>query len=54
MRSVRAGGLGVDPVCKMQVDTRRAVGDLHYNNRKYGFCSLECVERFAKRPASYT
>jgi adenylate cyclase len=44
----------IDPVCKMQVDTQRAVGDLHYNNRKYWFCSLECVERFAKRPASYT
>jgi len=44
----------IDPVCKMQVDTQRAVGDLLYKNRKYWFCSLECVERFAKRPASYT
>ena len=44
----------IDPVCKMQVDTQRAVGDLLYNNKKYWFCSLECVGRFAKRPASYT
>jgi len=44
----------IDPVCKMQVDTQRAVGDLLYNNKKYWFCSLACVERFAKRPASYT
>lgn len=43
----------IDPVCKMQVDTQRAVGDLVYNNRKYWFCSLSCVERFAQRPASY-
>jgi class 3 adenylate cyclase/YHS domain-containing protein len=43
----------IDPVCKMQVDKQRAVGDLLFNNKKYWFCSLSCVERFAKRPASY-
>ena len=44
----------IDPVCKMQVDKQRAVGDLLYNNKKYWFCSLYCVERFARRPTSYT
>jgi adenylate cyclase len=44
----------IDPVCKMQVDKQRAVGDLFFNDKKYWFCSLACVERFAKRPASYT
>lgn len=44
----------IDPVCKMQVDTLRAVGDLVFNDRKYWFCSLSCVERFARRPESYT
>jgi len=44
----------IDPVCKMQVDTQRAVGDLVYDHKKYWFCSLACVERFAKRPHSYT
>lgn len=43
----------IDPVCKMQVDKRRAAGDLHYGNKTYWFCSLSCVERFAKRPSSY-
>ena len=43
----------IDPVCKMQVDKRRAAGDLHFNNRTYWFCSLSCVERFAKQPSSY-
>jgi YHS domain-containing protein len=38
----------------MQVDTRRAAGDLHFNNKTYWFCSLSCVERFAKQPALYT
>ncbi|MGH8800126.1 MAG: YHS domain-containing protein [Casimicrobiaceae bacterium] len=43
----------IDPVCKMQVDKRRAAGDLHFENRTYWFCSLSCVERFARQPASY-
>ena len=43
----------IDPVCKMQVDRRRATGDLHFNGTTYWFCSLSCVEQFAKQPASY-
>jgi len=43
----------IDPVCKMQVDKRRAAGDLHFEQRTYWFCSLACVERFARQPLSY-
>ena len=43
----------IDPVCKMQVDTARAAGALHFNHKTYWFCSLSCVERFASRPSSY-
>lgn len=43
----------IDPVCKMQVDKRRAAGDLHFENRTYWFCSLACVERFARQPSAY-
>ena len=43
----------IDPVCKMQVDTRHAAGDLHFNEQTYWFCSLGCVERFVKQPSSY-
>jgi adenylate cyclase len=43
----------IDPVCKMQVDTRRAAGDLHFNSKTYWFCSLSCVERFAREPSLY-
>jgi len=43
----------VDPVCKMQVDTTHAAGDLHYNQKTYWFCSLHCAERFAKQPSLY-
>lgn len=43
----------IDPVCKMQVDKRRAAGDLRFEKRTYWFCSLACVERFAREPTSY-
>jgi adenylate cyclase len=43
----------IDPVCKMQVDKRHAAGELHFKKEKYWFCSLSCVERFAKEPSSY-
>jgi adenylate cyclase len=43
----------IDPVCKMQVDKRRAAGSLHFNGKTCWFCSLSCVERFAKEPSSY-
>ncbi len=43
----------IDPVCRMQVDTRHASGELHFNQRTYWFCSLACVERFAQQPSSY-
>jgi class 3 adenylate cyclase/YHS domain-containing protein len=42
----------IDPVCKMQVDTRRAAGDLQFEDRRYWFCSLACVERFTRRPGA--
>ena len=43
----------IDPVCKMQVDKRHAAGELHFNEEKYWFCSLACVERFAREPSLY-
>jgi class 3 adenylate cyclase len=43
----------IDPVCKMQVDRRHAAGDLRFDKVTYWFCSLACVERFARDPSSY-
>jgi len=43
----------IDPVCKMQVDSMHAAGDLHFNQKTYWFCSLLCIERFAKNPSAY-
>ncbi len=43
----------IDPVCKMQVNKRAAPGSLYFGNNRYWFCSLMCVELFAKQPLSY-
>lgn len=43
----------IDPVCKMQVNISQAAGDLHIDQQNYWFCSLECIERFAREPAVY-
>ncbi|MEP7060894.1 MAG: adenylate/guanylate cyclase domain-containing protein [Betaproteobacteria bacterium] len=43
----------IDPVCKMQVDPRLAAGDLHFDRSTYWFCSLACIERFARQPSAY-
>ena len=43
----------IDPVCKMQVDTKHATVELQFNKNTYWFCSLSCVERFAKQSSSY-
>ena len=43
----------IDPVCKMQVDKRSAPGSLYFADNRYWFCSLSCVELFAKQPLSY-
>lgn len=43
----------IDPICKMQVDKRSAAGELHFEGKKYWFCSLSCVEQFAKEPSLY-
>ncbi len=43
----------LDPVCKMQVDKRRAAGELRFNGQTYWFCSFSCVERFTSQPAAY-
>ncbi len=51
--STSADQYAIDPVCKMQVDSTHAAGHLHFNQKTYWFCSMHCVERFAKNPSSY-
>ena len=56
-RAVRAeeteGGLAIDPVCRMAVDTEHAQGSLTYGGVVYVFCSLDCARKFAMQPERY-
>jgi adenylate cyclase len=45
-----AEGLPIDPVCRMAVDPKHAVGSLRYEGREYHFCSLHCARIFAEAP----
>src|SRR5204863_2523600 len=47
-------GLPIDPVCRMAVDPDDAAGTLQHNGVRYHFCSLECVQAFAKNPERYS
>jgi adenylate cyclase len=47
------GGVGIDPVCRMQVRRDRAGGRLRYQGTDYWLCSLVCAARFAADPATY-
>jgi len=52
----RGGGIDetrLDPVCRMVVSPGREAGSLSHQERRYVFCSLECVSRFAADPEAY-
>ena len=48
-----AGGLPIDPVCRMAVDPQHSAGRLSQRGVEYHFCSLECAARFASAPDAY-
>jgi adenylate cyclase len=50
---VGAGGLSIDPVCRMSVEPDRAVGRLEYEGTVYFFCSLPCAAHFAQHPERF-
>lgn len=42
-----------DPVCGVQVDTEKAVGQEDYGGRTFFFCSEECHRLFKVSPERY-
>ena len=42
-----------DPVCKMQIDEKKAAGKSEYNGKTYYFCAASCKTKFDKEPAKY-
>ena len=44
----------IDPVCRMALDLTDAAGRLHYDGADFWFCSLDCVQRFATDPPTFS
>ncbi len=47
---VGAEATPIDPVCRVPVDRREAVGRLRYQGTEYFFCSMTCAAAFASNP----
>jgi Cu+-exporting ATPase len=45
--------MAIDPVCKMQVDEKKAAATSEYKGKKYYFCSVACKKAFDEKPEKY-
>jgi YHS domain-containing protein len=45
--------MAIDPVCKMQVDEKKAAGTSDYKGKTYYFCALSCQAKFDQNPQQY-
>ncbi len=45
--------MAIDPVCKMQVDEKKAAAKSEYQGKTYYFCSPGCKRTFEQNPAKY-
>ena len=45
--------MAIDPVCKMQVDEKKAVATSEYNGKTYYFCAADCKKAFDSDPQSW-
>jgi len=43
----------IDPVCKMEVDTKTAQWKSEYQGKMYYFCAPGCKRAFEKEPEKY-
>lgn len=42
-----------DPVCKMNVDKNKTKYSSEYKDKKYYFCSEDCMKNFNEEPKKY-
>ncbi|MBI5410146.1 MAG: YHS domain-containing protein [Nitrospirae bacterium] len=42
-----------DPVCKMNVEEKKAAAKSDYKDKTYYFCAKGCKEKFDKEPEKY-
>jgi YHS domain-containing protein len=45
--------MATDPVCKMQVDEKKAAGKSEYDGKTYYFCAAACKAKFDANPQQY-
>ena len=45
--------MAIDPVCKMNVDEKKAAATYEYKRKTYYFCAVGCKQAFAKDPEKY-
>ncbi len=45
--------MAVDPVCKMNVDEKKAAATYEYKGKTYYFCATGCKQEFEKDPEKY-
>jgi YHS domain-containing protein len=45
--------MAIDPVCKMEVDEKKAAATNEYKGKKFYLCSPGCKEKFVKEPEKF-
>ena len=45
--------MAVDPVCRMEVDEKKAAATYEYKGKTYYFCAVGCKDRFAESPEKF-
>jgi Cu+-exporting ATPase len=45
--------MAIDPVCKMEVDEKKAAATSDYKGKKYYFCAMGCKKAFDNNPEKY-
>jgi YHS domain-containing protein len=45
--------VAIDPVCKMNVDEKKAAAASEYKGKKYYFCAPGCKKAFDQNPEKY-
>ncbi len=45
--------MAIDPVCKMDVEPRKAAAQSSYQGQTYYFCALGCKSKFDQDPEKY-
>jgi Cu+-exporting ATPase len=52
-RAAKEAMMGLDPVCKMEVNPASAEAQSEYEGLTFYFCARECKEKFDRDPERY-